>query len=107
MDMKAGPGLRLLNLAIGSDGDFEFFHHRLVRRKRVLGYFLVVFQEAADVAGNGVTRHLSGFGQGASIGHKSRQGRDDDLVAAFGELLIEDRTSVFGRWSSLLRLSLI
>jgi len=39
---------------IALNGDYQLFPHRLARGKGIFRNFFVVFQQAADVAGDGV-----------------------------------------------------
>jgi len=77
-------------------GDFQFFADRLLGGKWVLRDILTILQQGPEVASDRIFCHLARLLERPTIGHDAGQGRNDHLVAAFQEPLIDDNIAVLG-----------
>lgn len=62
--------------------------------KGIVGNFLAVLVQGADVAEDRVLSHLSSFLNSSSIGNDPRQSWNENVVATFGELFVDDGVAV-------------
>ena len=65
--------------------------------QRGVGDFLAILVQGADMAEDRVLSHLPSFLNSSSIGNDSKQGQHGNLVATFGELLVNDGVAILGR----------
>jgi len=77
-------------------GDFQLFNYRLLGRKWVVRDILTILQQGANVASDRILCHFACLLERTPIGHDAWQGWDNDLVAAFQQLLIDDGVAVPG-----------
>ncbi len=79
------------------DSNFELFGQRWLMDKGIVGNFLAVLVQGADVAEDRVLSHLSSFLNSSSIGNDPRQSWNENVVATFGELFVDDGVAVLDR----------